>query len=105
MAKIYIDNDFKCHIANKDGIYRELEEPYFNGKCSAFIEGYRLKPDNETWVREDGVVFSGGKMITPWKNGDELDAVQREYEQQLLQEYKNKEEELNEAYTAGVSSI
>lgn len=91
MEKIYIDSDFKCHVTNPECNYREVilsenARTFFADKCSAFIEGYRLKPDGETWVREDDEVFSGGEMITPWKPYSELDAAQREYERQLLAE-------------------
>ena len=86
---IYIDSDFKCHTTNPNGTFREIvlsehARTFFANKCTAFIEGYRLKPDGETWVREDGVVFSGGEMITPWKPYDELDVAQREYEREKL---------------------
>ena len=92
MVPIYIDNDFRCHTTNPDGIFREVvlsesAKAFFADKCTTFIEGYRLKPDDETWVREDGKVFSGGEMITPWKDYDELDDAQRQYEKQLLAEY------------------
>ena len=82
--KVYIDSEFKCHVANPEGIFREVEEAFFDGKCPALIEGYRLKPEGETWVRADGEVFSGGKMISPWKDSGELDAAQRQYEQEQL---------------------
>ena len=85
---VYIDSEYKCHVSN-DGTFREVvlsdsARTFFADKCTAFIEGYRLKPEGETWGREDGHVFSGGEMIAPWKNYDELDAAQREYEKQLL---------------------
>ena len=86
--KVYIDSEFKCHTENPGNTFREMETSFFDGKCTAFIEGYILKPDGETWVREDGEVFSGGEMITPWKNYDELDVAQRKYEKQLLAEYE-----------------
>lgn len=53
----------------------------FDGKCDAYIEGYRFVPAGETWTRDDGVLFSG-EMIAPWKPWSELDAAQREYERQ-----------------------
>lgn len=81
--KIYIDSQYRCHSTNQDGNLREVETDFFDGKCIAFIEGYRFVPAGETWTRSDGIVFSG-KMITPWKPYDELDAVQREYEQEKL---------------------
>ena len=83
MKTIFIDNEFKCHTTNPDGTFREIETSFFDGKCDYFIEGYRFVPEGCKWVREDGVGFQG-EMISPWKNYDELDAAQREYEKQLL---------------------
>ena len=39
-----------------------------------YEEGYRFVPSDKTWVRKDGVVFSG-EMITPWKPYPELAAA------------------------------
>ena len=75
---IYIDSDFKCHITN-DGTMKKVETEFFDGKCDAFIEGYRLLPAGEKWIREDGVAFEG-EMIAPWKDYAILEAVQTEYE-------------------------
>lgn len=73
----------------------------FDGKCDAYIEGYRFVPSGETWTREDGVQFSG-EMIAPWKPWSELDAAQREYERQQIAQY---ESALSEIETAlGVDS-
>ena len=83
---IFIDSEYRCHTTNPDGTFKEVEETWFDGKCDAFIEGYRYIPSGESWTRSDGVVFSG-RMIAPWKDYAELDAAQREYEQQLLAEY------------------
>ncbi len=83
--KIYIDSDFKCHTTDDDTM-TSVETDFFDGKCNAFIEGYRFIPSGETWTRSDGHVFTG-EMITAWKPYDELDAAQREYERQLLAEY------------------
>lgn len=80
--KIYIDSEFKCY-ATDDGTLREIETEFFNGKCNDFIEGYQFIPHDEEWVREDGEIFHG-EMIAPWKNYNELDAAQREYEKQKL---------------------
>ena len=96
MKTIYIDSDFKCHVTN-DSTMTALEEESFNDKCDTFVEGYRLKPAGETWVREDGEVFSGGKMIAPWKSYSELDSAQRAYERQLLTEYESALSEIEEA--------
>ena len=94
MKPIYIDTEFKCHTTNPDGTFREVvlsdsAKIFFADKCTAFIEGYRLKPDGEIWVREDGHVFSGGEMISPWKDYDELDNAQREYERTILADAEN----------------
>lgn len=82
MRTIYIDSDFKCHTAD-DGTMTAVETDFFDGKCDAFIEGYRFVPAGESWVRSDGVVFHG-EMIAPWKDYAELDNAQREYERQKL---------------------
>lgn len=84
---IYIDSEFMCHTTNPDGTFKEVETNFFNDKCDAFIEGYRFVPSGETWTREDGVIFTG-EMIAPWKNYNELDAAQREYEREIMNEYK-----------------
>ncbi|MBQ2896393.1 MAG: hypothetical protein IJE26_06760 [Oscillospiraceae bacterium] len=84
--KIYIDNDYKCHVAD-DGTMTAMECSFFDDKCDEFIEGYRYVPEGETWTRSDGVGFHG-EMISPWKPYNELDAAQREYEREQLAEYK-----------------
>lgn len=91
--KIYIDSDFKCHINNQNGTFREVETNAFDDKCNAFIEGYRFVPEGESWTRSDGVVFQG-EMISPWKDFGELDEVQRKYEKQKLTEYNQVLQEL-----------
>lgn len=98
---IYIDSEYRCHTTNPDGTFREVilsdnARAFFADKCTTFIEGYRLKPEGETWVREYGKVFSGGEMITPWKPYDELDAAQRQYELDMA--------EVAAAYQEGVDS-
>jgi hypothetical protein len=109
--KIYIDTNFKCHIDNPNEEYREIETSYFDDKCVALIEGYRFVPSGESWTRSDGKVFTG-EMIAPWKNYSELDAIQREYERELLKEsqtelfeLKSQKEDLLESYMTGVNSI
>ena len=100
--KIFIDHEFKCHTTNPDGTFREVvlsesARNFFADKCTTFIEGYLLKPDGETWVREDGQVFSGGEMITPWKNYNELATAQVQYELMMA--------EIESAYREGVNSL
>ena len=86
MRTIYLDSDFKCRVAD-GGTGKAVETDYFDGKCDEFMEGYRFVPAGESWVRGDGTVFRG-EMIAPWKDFDELDAAQREYEKQLLSQYE-----------------
>lgn len=80
---IYIDRDFKCHVSD-DGTMNPVEAAFFDGKCAAFVEGYRFVPAGQSWVRSDGAVFRG-EMIAPWKPWDELDAAQRAYERELAE--------------------
>lgn len=77
---IYIDTDYKCHTAPGTGL-TAVETTAFDGKCTAYIEGYRFVPNGSTWVRSDGAIFQG-EMVAPWKPWDELDAAQREYERE-----------------------
>lgn len=80
MKTIYIDSEFKCHVAPSEGP-TPIETDAFDGKCDAYIDGYRFIPAGQTWTRADGMVFTG-EMIAPWKPWDELDAAQREYERE-----------------------
>ena len=98
MKTIYLDSDFKCHVAD-DGTMTAVETDFFDGKCDAFIEGYRFVPHGCSWTREDGKVFQG-EMISPWKSYAELDNAQREYERQLLAEYEALIDELYTEVTA-----
>lgn len=87
MRTIYIDSDYKCHLAD-DGTMTAVETDFFDGKCDAFIEGYRFVPFGESWTRADGEVFTG-EMIAPWKDYSELDAAQRTYERERLADAEN----------------
>ena len=85
---IYIDSDYKCHVSNLEGIYREVETEAFDGKCDVYIEGYRFIPTGETWTRSDGMIFQG-EMIIPWKDRRELDAAQTQYELDQISAYNS----------------
>lgn len=92
---IYIDSNFCCHTTNPEGNYREIETDAFRGiegRCDAFIEGFRFIPAGESWTREDGEIFEG-PMLSPWKDMNELHAAQLQHE---LAEYENL---VNELYT------
>ena len=95
MRTIYIDSEFKCHVTN-DGTMTAVETIIFDGKCDAFIEGYRFVPRGASWARSDGTVFYG-EMISPWKNYSELDAAQRNYEIQLIAEFESAMTEIETA--------
>ena len=96
---IYIDSDFKCYTETADGL-TAVETDYFDGKCAAYIEGYRLVPAGASWTRPDGVVFRG-EMVCPWKPWRELDAAQRAYEQEQLESLSAQ----NAEYEAALSEI
>ena len=83
MKNIYLDYAFRCHTQKPSDFYREVQTDFFDGKCDAFIEGYRFIPEGESCTRTDGTVFYG-EMIAPWKDYAQLDAAQREYEQVLI---------------------
>ena len=90
--KIYIDNDYKCHVTD-DGTMREFDVPFFDGKCTEFIEGYRFVPSGETWTRADGQTFTG-EMITPCRDYSQILEIQTAVDraqaqaQQTINEYE-----------------
>lgn len=90
--KIYIDSEFKCHAAPGDGL-TAVETDFFDGKAPGFIEGYRFVPEGMSWTREDGAVFAG-EMVSPWKDWEELDKIQRAYEREMVQSLESRNEEL-----------
>ena len=92
---VYIDADFKCHVSD-DGTMTAVETDFFDGKCDAYIEGYRYVPSGEVWTRPDGVVFPG-EMVAPWKDWRQLDEAQRVYEKER---YTAMEAELADARAA-----
>lgn len=93
MKTIYIGSEFKCYVTSDEG-RAQVETDAFDGKCDAYIEGYRFIPAGQTWIRSDGVVFTG-EMLAPWKPWAELDAAQREYERE---QYNALLSQLSEVY-------
>lgn len=75
---IYIDSDYKCHISPGVGL-TAVETDAFEEKCSRYIQGYRFVPAGESWVREDGAVFTG-EMVAPWRDHAILAELQSIYE-------------------------
>lgn len=78
---VYIDTEYKCYTSAAEG-RRAIETDAFDGKCPEWIESYRFIPEGETWVREDGEMFTG--MMAPWKDLGEAYAAQAAYLEQLL---------------------
>ena len=94
---IYIDSDYKCHASLGDGM-TAVETDFFNDKCKKFIEGYRFVPAGCTWVREDGVEFTG-EMVAPWRDYSILAELQAVYDeqQQTINEYEAALSEIEQA--------
>lgn len=101
--KIYIDDEFKCHTQAADD-RTAVETDFFDGMCSAYIEGYRYIPTGKVWKAIDGTVYSG-EMITPWKPWAELDAAQRAYERERAAALETQNTELVEAMAAMVEDV
>lgn len=80
MKTIYLNKDFQCSVTEKTDTVQTVETAVFDGKCNAFIEGYRFIPAGQQWTRKDGVVFEG-EMIAPFKDYTQLEMVQSLYEQ------------------------
>lgn len=99
--KIYIGPDYKCHTENGDG-RRAFEVPFFDDKCKAFIEGYRFIPPGETWPNPLGVSCSG---LSPWRDIDELQAHQAQYETDSADLEGEMLAEFEAAFTEGVNSV
>lgn len=101
--KIYIDDEFKCHTQAADD-RTAVETDFFDGMCSAYIEGYRYIPTGKVWKAIDGTVYPG-EMITPWKPWAELDAAQRAYERERAAALETQNTELVEAMAAMVEDV
>ena len=97
--KIYLDGAFRCYTSPAEGL-TAVETDAFDGKCAAYIEGYRLVPAGQSWTREDSAVFDG-EMIAPWKPWAELDAAQRAYERERAAALETQ----NAEYEAALSEI
>ncbi len=91
--KIYLDDDYKCHVTKESDNYLEYETDLFDGKCQTFIEGYRIVPQNKNWTRSDGRIFVG-EMVSPWKRLSELQNAQSVYEKQQIVSLTSQNEEL-----------
>ena len=80
---VYIDTAYRCHKTN-DGTRRAFDLPFFDNKCTAFIEGYRYIPPGETWIREDGVPFTG-ELYMICGNYEVMKLLQAQYEEDMAE--------------------
>lgn len=96
MKSFYIDNDYRCHVSNPDGTFRDVETDAFDGKCDAYIEGCRYVPAGETWTRNDGETFTG-EMIAPAVDYSLLGMAQDQYAHDMA--------EAAMSYQDGVDSV
>lgn len=92
--KIFIDKEFRCHVENSIG-RTPVDVPMFDGKCAAYIEGYKYIPAGETYTTEDGNVYIGEAMF-PFKsyNALELAQEQSEMDDELVASLMDEIEEL-----------
>ena len=82
----YLDGGGMAHSRqNETGTLIPWEDAagFFTGKCPAYVEGYRVVPDGQTWTREDGAVFSG-LMIAPAADPGLLIAAQAEADAETI---------------------
>lgn len=85
MRTIYTDSKNQCHVSD-DGKMVAVEVDHFNGKCDFFVEGHCCTVD------ENSVI------IWPWKDVNELDAAQAQYEADLAAAAAAYQEGVNAAY-------
>ena len=83
---LYLDGNYIAHAEqDTEGLRIPWEDSYgfFTAKCPAFIEGHRVVPEGETWIRADGTAFTG-LMITPVGNPATLQALQAAADSQTI---------------------
>ena len=76
---IYIDSEYKCYTFPGDNL-TAIDTSFFDGKCKAYIEGYRFVPSGETWIREDG------QVVAPWRPYEILTEFQAIYEEEQVKQ-------------------
>lgn len=77
----YIDEDYRLYVQPRPGL-TAVELPEMEGKCRAYIEGYRYVPEGRVWIREDGTAFNGA-MLSPATDYAALEMAQGAYEEAL----------------------
>lgn len=76
----YLDGDYRLHVEPSEGMLAwEDTGGTFDGKCTTYIEGFRVVPEGHAWVRDDGVVFHGF-FASAAVDHRTLAAAQEEYE-------------------------
>lgn len=101
MKTIYLNEKFECFCYETEETVMSVETDFFDGKCNAFIEGYRYIPEGYTWIRKDGEIFTG-LMVAPFKEMAYLNAVQTAFEE-LSESITNTELAIAELYEMGVT--
>lgn len=101
MKTIYLNSDFQCSVTEKEDTVQRVETELFDGKCNAFIEGYRFIPEGQIWTRTDGVQFAG-EMLAPFKDYTYLEMVQAVYDQ-LAADITDTQLAVAELYESGVA--
>ena len=102
MKTIYLNKDFQCSVTEKSDTVQSIETDAFDGKCNAYVEGYRFILEGQQWTREDGIVFAG-EMIAPFKDYTQLEMVQKLYEQ-LAEDITYTQLAVAELYESGVTA-
>ena len=101
---IYIDSDYKCHTEPGEGLTEVTTNFFDEGMIPEYIEGYRFVPKGKTWVREDGVEFTG-EMVTPWQDWQELDKLQAAHEREQYRPLIAQNAELVDAMASMVEDV
>ena len=76
----YLDSDYRVHTEPGEALVSwEDANGIFDGKCKAYVEGFRVVPEGECWKRGDGTVFKG-LMVSPVADIGVLQTAQTDYE-------------------------
>lgn len=86
---INLDQEFCCYTEPHENTILSIDVAFFDGKSKAYIEGYRYVPSGYVWTRKDGKQFVG-EMISPIKNYDILESVQKLYDEVDITEKENR---------------
>ena len=100
---IYIDDDYKCYTSPGDGL-TAVETDAFDGKCKQYIDGCRFIPAGETWVREDGEMFTG-EIVAPWRDYELLEEFQAIYEEEQTKATEEIAAIVEEVYNSDIGVI